>query len=467
MLPAVARFSLLPIDRPVPRLPVVGHALAFAQDPLRLVTCLAREQGGLAEIQIGPQKGHLVSEPALVGEVLVSKSKHYSRQTPVYEAMREFLGLGILTSEGEDWRIHRRIVQPAFHKKRLESFTGAIAAIAEQDLAGWRGEVDVSEAMMRVTLRIVSEVLLGTRTAKDAADIGRAIDDSQRYVEAVMSRVVTLPKWIPSKRNRMFARSLEVLDRVAYEIIDERQRSGERGDDVVSMLLDARYEDGAPLTRERIRNELVTLLAAGHETTSNALSWTLMRLSQHPDVARRLATEVRDVLGDRPPTFDDLAKLTYTRWVFDEAMRLHPPVWVTGRVVLEAHELGGRAIVPGDLMLVSPYVTHRRPDLWDNPEGFDPDRWAALSARGALPPFTFYPFGGGTRKCVGEAFAYLEAMILLAMIAQRMRLELVPGHPIVPLPQITMGFRHGLPMRVRPPVVTPEAATSYAAASAE
>jgi cytochrome P450 len=301
--------------------------------------------------------------------------------------------------------------------------------------------------MMRLTLRIVSEVLLGTRTDRDASDIGAAVADSQRYVEGVMSRVVPVPRFVPTASNRAFARSLKTLDRVAYGIIDERRRSGEVGDDVVSMLLEARYEDGQPLSRERIRNELITLLAAGHETTSNALSWTLMRLSQHPTVARRMVDEVDAVLGGRAPTFEDLPRLTYTRWVFDETMRLHPPVWVTGRLVTEHHELGDHPMPPGTFVMLSPYVTHRRPDLWDNPEGFDPDRWEVLSRRGALPPFTFYPFGGGSRKCVGEAFAYLEAMILLAQIAQRFRLELVGGHPIVPAPQITLGLASGLWMR--------------------
>ena len=195
--------------------------------------------------------------------------------------------------------------------------------------------------MMRLTLRIVSEVLLGTRTDRDAADIGQAVDGAQRYIEALQAQLVRIPRFVPTPRNLAFKRSLVTLDRVAYSIIDERRRSGESGTDVVSMLLEARYEDGRPLSRARIRNELVTLLAAGHETTSNALSWTLMRLSMHPDIARRLVAEVDDVLGDRPPTFDDLPKLVLTRRVFDEAMRLHPPVWLTGRLAKEEHELGG------------------------------------------------------------------------------------------------------------------------------
>ena len=439
---------LFPLDRPVPALPLVGHALAFGRDPLLLITRLAREQGGMARMKIGHLSVQLVSEPELVGEVLVTKRKHYSRMTPVYQAMAEFLGTSILTSEGDDWRVHRRIVQPAFHKKRLSSYAASIVRITDEAIARWPGELDVSEAMMRLTLRIVSEVLLGTKTEGDAEAIGRAVDDAQRYVEGVMGVPFTLPRSIPTPRNRRFARAVATLDRIAYGIIDERKGSGAIEDDAVSMLLDARYEDGSPLSRERIRNELLTLLAAGHETTSNALSWTFMRLSKHPAVARKLRAEVREVLGDRDPTFDDLSKLRYARWVFDEAMRIHPPVWVTGRRVIEEHELGGRRMPVGELVLLSPWVTQRRPDLWDDPEGFDPDRWEALSVRGALPPFTFYPFGGGTRKCVGEAFAYLEAILVLAMVAQRCRLELVPGHPIVPSPQITLGLEHGLRMKV-------------------
>lgn len=431
-------------------LPFVSHALALRRDPLGLLTQLAREHGAMAPLRIGPLQSYLVTDPELIGEVLVSKHKHYSRKTRVYQAMAEFLGAGILTTEGEDWRVHRRMIQPAFHKLRLASFADRIARIGAEMLEGWRGEMDVADAMMRLTLRIVSEVLLGTRTDADASEIGQAVRDSQRYVEAVMSRVVPLPRLLPTRQHRALRRSEETLDRVAYGIIDAHQRSRTSRDDAVSMLLDARYEDGRPLSRERIRNELLTLLTAGHETTANALSWTLMRLSLHPEVGRRLCAEVDEVLGGRLPTFVDLPKLAYTRRVFDEALRLHPPAWATGRVVTEAHELGGKRMRPGQLVMVSPYVTHRRPDLWDNPEGFDPDRWEALSVRGALPPFTYFPFGGGIRKCVGEAFAYLEATVLLALIAQRFRLQLVGARPVVPQPQITLGIASGLWMKVVP-----------------
>lgn len=301
--------------------------------------------------------------------------------------------------------------------------------------------------MMRLTLRVVSEVMLGTRTEADAAAIGEAIDVAQRYTEAVIVGAFELPAFVPTRRRRVFRRAVETLDRVAYGIVDERRRSGERSDDVVSMLLDASYEDGAPVPRQQIRDELITLLVAGHETTSNALSWTLMRLSQHPEVARRLRAEVDDVLGGRPPAFADLPKLRYTRWVLDETMRLHPPAPTTGRLALEPHTLGGHPMNEGDLALISFYLLHRNSDVWENPEGFDPGRWEALSEPGALPRYAFAPFGAGTRKCIGEAFAYLEATIILAMIAQRYELHLT-GRPVVPATQITLGMADGLWMRV-------------------
>jgi cytochrome P450 len=431
------------------RFPLVGHGLAMREDPLAFFQALFRQHGGVAPIHVGPAKGVVVSDPEVVGEVLVKQQGRYTRKTLVYEAMAGFLGRGILNTEGDSWRRHRRIVQPGFHKRRLASFTDAIVAITETDLARWRGEVDASALMMRLTLRVVSEVMLGTRTESDASAIGEAIDIAQRYTEAVIVGGFELPDFVPTRRRRTFRRAVETLDRVAYGIIDERRESGERGDDVVSMLLDATYEDGSPLPRKQIRDELITLMVAGHETTSNALAWTLMRLSQHPEVARQLRAEVDEVLGGRSPSFEDLPKLRYTRWVLDEVMRLHPPAPTTGRLALEPHTLGGHPLAAGDLALISFYLLHRNPEVWDNPEGFDPARWEALSEPGALPRYAFAPFGAGTRKCVGEAFAYLEATIILAMIAQRYELHLT-GRPVIPALQITLGVADGLWMRVVP-----------------
>ena len=435
---------VLPADRPVPDLPVFGHALAMQRDPLQLLTRLAQEHGGMAPIHLGPMRGYLVSEPALLEEVFRSNAKRYTRITRVYQAMAVFLGRGILTTEGEHWRKHRRIVQPAFHKRRLQSFATDIVRFTREAMKGWVGELDAREAMMHLTLRIVSETLLGVRTGSDADRIGKAIDAGQRYAESAIGAFVDLPLFVPTTRNRQIRRANAVMDQIAFRLIADKRR--EPSDDVLSMLIESRDEDGDPLPDRQIRDELLTLLGAGHETTANGLSWTIMYLSKHPHVMRRLQAEVDDVLGEREPTFDDVAKLTYTRRVLDESLRLAPPAWTTGRLSIEDHELGGKPMPPGTLALLSPYVTHRRPDLWDNPEGFDPDRWEDAQ----LEPFTFFPFGGGPRKCVGEAFAYLESTLVLAMIAQHRTFDLVPGHPIVPNPQITLGLKHGLRVRAHP-----------------
>jgi cytochrome P450 len=436
-------------------LPLLGHALAMARDPLALFLDLQREHGDVAPFRLGRVRGHLVSHPELVDQVMRKKAKHYSRMTPVYEAMTRFAGHGILTSEGEHWKRHRRIVQPAFHRQRLRAFADAMARVTAEHLerAVPGKEVDASDEMMRLTLKIVSETLLGTRTDRDAEDIGRAIDAAQRYVERVISGVFESSRVLPTPAQRRLARANVIMDRVAYRLIEEKRVRP--GDDVISMLVQARYEDGTELPARQIRDEVLTLMAAGHETTANALSWTLALLSRHPGVRRNLEAEVDAVLGGRAPTLDDLPRLRYARWVFDETLRLRPPAWTTGRLCIETHELQadgtGRHTIPeGHVVLVSPWVTHHRADLWDNPMGFDPERWEALSQPGALHPFAYFPFGGGPRKCVGYEFAYIEATIVLAMIAQRRRFDLVPGHPVAYAPRITLGLKGGLRMRVTP-----------------
>ncbi|MEM1033815.1 MAG: cytochrome P450 [Myxococcota bacterium] len=429
--------------------PGLGHVVALAADPLRLFQELAREHGGVAPLRLGTQRAWLVTEPAQAEEIFVTQIDRYSRRTVVYDALTDFLGRSILTSEGDDWRRHRRMVQPAFQRKRLAAFTETIARLTAEHVAQWRGELDVSEAMMRLTLQIVSETLLGTKTQHHADDIGAAVDAGQRHTRAAITRLFDLPEAIPTPARRNLARVRGKIDAIAYALIEARRAAGDDGADATSMLIRARDEHGAPLPPERIRNELITLLSAGHETTSNALTWTMMRLSQHPDVARRFHDEVDTVLGGRPPTLDDVPRLTFTRWLFDEVLRLHPPAWATGRIALQDHRLGDRDVRTDDVILISPYVTQRRPDLWTNPEGFDPARWEALSRRGALPPFTFFPFGGGRRKCVGESFAYLEAILILAIIGQTIELTLT-GRPVVPSPQITLGVASGMWMTASP-----------------
>lgn len=432
-------------------LPLVGHALAFREDALRLLT----ERAGtvpMGSMRLMGRTINLVGSPKVAEHVMRSGAKHFSRKTPVYHLLGLFLGQGTLVSEGETWRKHRRVIQPAFHKRRLEALTGQVAEVIDAHIRTWTGEFDARDAMMHLTLELASSILVGARTKRDAERLGEAVDASQAFVQS------RLPfPWLAgfsALNRRMMDPARKTLDEIAFRLIRERREELEREPEVVhndalGMLIEARYEDGSPLPDQQIRDEMMTLLVAGHETTSNAISWTLWYLANHPAVRREMEAEIDGVLGDRLPTFADVNALPFTRAVLDESLRLRPPVWLTGRICTKSHDFDGIHFEEGQLVLISPWVVHHRADVYENPEAFDPSRWARI--RSELPPMAFFPFGGGARKCVGEAFAYLEAILTLAMISQRMRLELAPGN-VVPLPQITLGFAEGLQMKVVPRV---------------
>ncbi len=420
------------------------------KDPLGFLARLASEHAdaGVAPLRLGPVDGYLAFAPEMVEQVLRSSMRSFNRQTPVYQTLTRFLGRGILTSEGEQWRKHRRVVQPAFHRKRLRSFASTMVRLADEAIDRWDESIDLGDEMMRLTLSVVGETLFGTDMRWMAGELAPALDTAQRHTERVIAGLIPADESNTSRRGRRFERAVETLDRLAYRLIDERRAAGTEGDDVLGMLLAARDEAGEPLPRKQVRDEVLTLVSAGHETTANALSWTLVRLSRHPNVWRRLEAEVA-ALGDRTPTIEDLGALGYVRRVLDESLRLHPPVWTLGRIADEPVVLGEGAaqVEPGELVLLSPWVTHRLPALWPEPERFDPDRWTQPDV--PPHPFAFFPFGGGARKCVGEAFAQLEATLVLTRIAQRTRLELV-GEPPDPEPQLTLGVSSGTRMHVRP-----------------
>ena len=418
------------------------------KDPLAFLWRLASEhaEAGIAPLRLGPVDGYLVFDPSMVEQVLRSSMRSFNRQTPVYQTLTRFLGKGILTSEGETWRKHRRVVQPAFHRRRLRGFASAMVRLADEAIDRWDESIDLGDEMMGLTLSIVGETLFGTDMRWMASELTPALDTAQRHTERVIAGLIPADESNTSRRGRRFEGAVQTLDQLAYRLIDERRAAGVEGDDVLGMLLAARDEKGQTLPRRQVRDEVLTLVSAGHETTANALSWTLVRLSRHRSVWERMSAEV-DALGGRKPTIEDLDALGTVRRVLDESMRLHPPVWTLGRIADEPVRLGEQATVaPGELVLLSPWVTHRLPSLWEDPERFDPGRWT----RDDVPahPFAFFPFGGGARKCVGEAFAYLEATLVLARIAQRVRLELA-GEPPEPEPQITLGVGGGNRMRVR------------------
>lgn len=425
--------------------PILGHVRDGVGDPLTAFLRWREEVGDVARVRLGAVTAHLISHPDLVREVL--KDRHREFVKPIFgrRNLSKVLGNGLLVSEGEFWLRQRRIAQPAFHKKRIDGFGQRMVLAAEELGDEWarRDEpFDVAKDMMRLTLRIVQETLLGAEPTRDADAIGEAVS----YIIAEMNkrfrRVVQAPEAWPTPANRRFARHREVLDEAVAGIIRQRRASPHQGDDLLTMLLETVDEEsGESMDDRQLRDEVMTMFLAGHETTANALSWTFYLLGKHPEVARRMREELRAVLGGRPPTADDYRSLEYTRMVFNESMRLYPPAWILARAPRVDTELGGYLIEGGSRMFISPWVVHRHPEVWPDPEGFDPERFRDPKA---VDPFAFFPFGGGRRMCIGQGFAMLEGVLLLASLGQRFHLELVPGHPVEPEAMVTLRPKHGV-----------------------
>lgn len=410
----------------------------------------ALELGDVVRFELPHVTGHLVAHPDLVQQVLVDQHRLFTKQTRGYEKLRAFLGNGLVTSEGDFWLRQRRIAQPAFHKKRIAGFATSMVEAAEDTARRWERPardgtpIDVAAEMSRLTLRIAGETLLST----DPSDKANAVSDALTTVLHEANDRINHPwsppeRW-PTARNRRFRAAARQLDDIVLDIIERRRRGAESRDDLLQMLLEARDpETGAGMDDPQLRDEVMTMFLAGHETTANALAWTFVLLSRFPSVARALHEEAAQVLGDRPATAEDLPRLELTKRVLQESMRLYPPVWVVGRAPSEDVEIGAYDVPRGTLVFVSQWVMHRHPRHWDDPEGFDPDRWLPERAR-AQHRYQYFPFAAGPRMCIGAGFAMMEGQLILATLARRYRVDLVPGHPIVPEPLVTLRPQHGV-----------------------
>jgi cytochrome P450 len=443
-----------PPHLPGPRRRYPGEfTVALARDPIRFLTRLAREHRDVAHFRMGPQEMLFVTAPELIREVLVTKQRSFHKGRGLERAKR-LLGEGLLTSEGEFHLRQRRLVQPAFHRERVAGYGRVMSDYAARTRERWRdGEtLDVAEEMTRLTLAIVGKTLFDADVEGEAEEIGEALTQSfQSFTFAVLPFGELLDR-LPIPPTIRFRRARARLDATIYRLIDERRRSpGDRGD-LLSMLLLAQDPEAAGgasdrMSDEQVRDEAMTLFLAGHETTANLLSWTWYLLSQHPAAEARLHAELDAALGGRLPTAGDLARLPYARMVLAESMRLYPPAWIVGRRAVEAVEIGGYSVRPRTIVLMSQYVTHRDARWFESPERFEPDRW--LPERVAeRPKFSYFPFGAGTRVCIGEQFAWMEGTLVLATLAQRWRLRLAPGHPVAVQPIITLRPKHGMRMTV-------------------
>ena len=428
--------------------PVLGQLLAFRRDPLAFLSGIARDYpGDVVRFRPGPRDSYLVKDPELIKEVLVTRQHDFSKSRGL-EWAKLFLGEGLLTSEGEFHTRQRRLAQPAFHRQRIGAYAGDMVRHTVDARERWSpGQVlDVDGEMMRLTLAVVSSTLFGTDVAASAdevrEDLAAIIGLFPRFSLPFFGLIQKLP--IPS--NARFNRAVARLDALVYGIIVQRQRDpGDRGD-LLSMLLLARDEEGGGRMNERqLRDEVITLLLAGHETTANALTWTWYLLSQNPEADARWREELRRVLGGRAATADDLPALRYTEMVLAESMRLFPPAWGMGRRALRDLTLGGFTIRKGSVLALSPYIVHRDARLWPDPLRFDPERFTS-EAKAERPRFAYFPFGAGARSCIGEPFAWMEGVLLLATIGQRWRLRLLPGHPVEPKALMTLRPRYGMKM---------------------
>jgi cytochrome P450 len=440
--------------------PVLGHLRLLMRSPPRFLLRSCVEHGDVVRLHFGNplrrMTAHLISAPDDVRRVLQDQHRTYSKRTRGIEKLRIFLGNGLLTSEGDFWLRQRRIAQPAFHRDRIASFGGAMTRAAGDMLERrWAQQAasgqpfDVATEMMRLTLRVVSETLFGADVSGDADAVGEAVGQLLHEAMRVIEAWVDLPMTLPTPGNRRLQAAMATVDEVVMRVIAERRRAADPGSDLLAMLMRARDEEtGESMSDRQLRDEVVTMFLAGHETTANALSWALYLLAMHPGEARKLRVELREVLGGRPPTIEDVPRLVQTRAVIQETMRLYPPAWITTRRVEQEDMLGGYRVPAESVVFVSPYVIHRSPRLWKNPEGFDPDRFLPERAA-SIPRLAYLPFGAGPRQCIGNGFAMLEAQLILATIVQRAELELVPGRVVEVEPVVTLRPKGGLAMVVR------------------
>ncbi len=433
--------------------PFLGQIRNFRRNPVNFLAKLQADYGDLVYYRVGPMDAFFFNDPEHVKDILVTRQGNFTKSRMLQRA-RRVLGDGLLTSEGAFHLRQRRLAQPAFHRDRLVGYAATMGEYAVRTRSGWRDgqQFDAAEEMMRLTLAIVAKTLFSADVESESAEIGQSLTNILKSFDLLMLPFSEYLEKLPLPAMRRFEKARDSLDAIIYRMITERRASGQDHGDLLSMLLLAQDEEtGADgtngMTDKQVRDEALTLFLAGHETTANALTWTWYLLSQNPECEAKLHAEVDEVLGDRTPRFDDFPNLRYTEMVVAESMRLYPPAWGVGRASIDTFEIAGVEVPPKSLCLMSPYVMHRTARYYPDPLRFDPERWTP-EARAARPKFAYFPFGGGSRTCIGERFAWLEGVLAVAAIARKWKLRLMPGHPVETLPQITLRSKYGMKMRV-------------------
>jgi cytochrome P450 len=422
-----------------------------AGNPLPFFTSLARSYGDIVTYRMAGEQVFLVSDPQLIKDILVTHNRNFIKGRGL-QRVKRLLGEGLLTSEDPHHLRQRRLMQPAFHRDRVAVYAGTMVAHADRLRQQWQhgAVLDIAHEMMRLTLSIVGKTLFDADVEEQAGDVREALTGVMDTFWTMMLPFADLLEQLPLPRMRRARTSRARLDAIIYGFIAERRASGRDHGDLLSMLLSARDEDATDagrMTDTQVRDEAMTIFLAGHETTANALTWTWYLLSGAPEIEARLHREIDAVLGGRRPTVADIPVLPLVERVVTEAMRLYPPAWIVGRRAIESYRIGSYVAPARSLVLASQWVVHRDERWFADPERFDPDRWTP-AFKAALPPYAYFPFGGGPRRCIGESFAWIELVLVVATIAQRWKLRLVPGHPVEPQALVTLRTRYGMRMTV-------------------
>jgi len=416
---------------------------------LGFLTKCASVYGDIVPLRLGRNRVIFINDPTDIEHVLVTNAQNFTKSY-IVRLLRPVLGNGLLISDGSFWRRQRRLVQPAFNHERISSYGNIMVTAANEMLSDWQdGETrDIHKEMMRVTSRIVAKSLFGAEITDDTQDIAHAVGVVMENFSARRQSLFPIPLLVPTFSNLRLQRAIRAFDKIIYGFIDRRRESGKDHNDLLSMLLQARDEDdGSGMTDKQLRDEALTLFLAGHETTANALSWALYLISEHEKVETKLTAELRSVVGPRLARVEDLGSLRFTQRIILETMRLYPPAYILSRQAVRDFNLGDFRFPGGTIVLISQWVTHRQTKYFENPNEFDPERWKDDLAK-RLPRCAYFPFGMGPRSCIGASFAMMEAVLLLAMVAQRFRLKILSEPKVEPWPSITLRPKFGISARL-------------------
>lgn len=431
-----------------PGLPLIGHLNDFRIDPLGFLDELAREYGDIVFIEIAGKPVYIVNKPEYIQELLIHES-HKLNKALALEVLKPVFGQGLLTSEGEFHKQQRKLSAPAFARGKIMGYAEAMIDLAEdfnRELHG-KTTVDIHEAMMRLTLKIVAKTLFGSNVEGDSDKVAHAIEDIMAITDRILSPLGAVLNALPTPKTLRFHAAIKDLDEIIYRIIAQKKAAGVEGNDLLSTLMAVRDENGNPMSDKQLRDECLTIFLAGHETTANALSWTWYLLSQYPEVCAKLEAEWKQFEAEEKLTAEHYPQLVYTRQVISESFRIYPPAWMISRAALEDIALGGYTIPKSSMIVMSQWAVHHNAKYWPEPYRFDPERFKPelLESR---HKFSFFPFGGGVRQCIGDQFAWMEAVLLLATIGRKYRFTYEEKNPPRPQPLITLRPRGGLKMKI-------------------